>query len=137
MKVNFHFGKKEPSWTKRIATAIFFVSAVPFLSKILKVKEQKLYDFIDEITRKYFPESVFSEYIIKTDKMLNRRIERDVDKAIEDLTENLPPVMIEEPIFIEEQPDGSEAQSLLGGAMSLSSPWTQQEDTNDGNENLQ
>ena len=134
MKFNFHFGKKDPSFTKRVATALFFVSAVPFLAKTLRLKEQSLYDFIDEIVRRHFPESVMNEYILKTDKMLNRRIERDVDAAIEEFTENVPSVTITEPIFTEEQPDGSEAQQLLGGAMSLSSPWDTTEDT-DGNQN--
>jgi hypothetical protein len=77
---------------------------------------------------------VMNEYILKTDKMLNRRIERDVDAAIEEFTENVPSVTITEPIFTEEQPDGSEAQQLLGGAMSLSSPWDTTEET-DGNQN--
>ena len=130
MKINFHFGKKEPSWTKRIAAALFFVSAVPFLSKLLRLKEESLYDFIDEIVRKHFPESVMNEYILKTDKLLNRRIERDVDTAIEEFTSDLPSVIIEEPIFIEHKSDGSEAQELLGGAMELKSPWSTTEETN-------
>ena len=29
-----------------------------------------------------------------------------------------------EPLFIEEEPDGSDAQKLLGGPMRLSAPWT-------------
>ena len=71
-----------------------------------------------------------NEYIIKTDKLLNRRIKRDVDSAIEEFTSDLPSVTIEEPIFIEHKSDGSEAQELLGGAMELKSPWSTTEETN-------
>jgi len=123
MKFNFHFGKKEPSYTKRIAVAMFFVSVVPLLSKVTRVKEQSLYDFIDEIVRSKFPDSVFNEYILKT-PLIDRRIERDINREIEKLTKDLPPVIIEKPIFVEEPSDGSEAQNLLGGAMELKSPWT-------------
>lgn len=123
MKFNFHFGKKEPSYTKRIAVAMFFVSVVPLLSKLTRVKEQSLYDFIDEIVRNKFPDSVFNEYILKT-PLIDRRIERDLDREIDKLTKDLPPVIIEKPIFVEEPSDGSEAQNLLGGAMELKSPWT-------------
>ena len=128
MQFNFHFGKKEPSWTKRIATALFFVSAVPFIAKVTHLKEQSLYDFIDDIVRRYAPDSVFSEYIINTDKMINRRIERDVDKAVDDYTEKVPPVTITEFNYNEEPSDGSEAQELLGGSMSLSAPFMDKSD---------
>lgn len=123
MQFNFHFGKKDPSWTKRVATAIFFVSAVPFIAKVSHLKEQSLYDFIDDIVRRYAPGSVFSEYILNTDKMVTRRIERDVDKAVDDYNKEVPPVTITEFTYNEEPSDGSEAQELLGGSMSLSSPF--------------
>ena len=128
MQFNFHFGKKKPSWTKRIATAMFFVSAVPAIVKVLHLKEQSLYDFIDDIVRRYAPESVFSEYILNTDKLVNRRIERDVDKAIDDYAKEVPPVTITEFTYDEEPSDGSEAQELLGGSISLSAPFMDKSD---------
>lgn len=127
MQFNFHYGKKDPSWKKRVATAIFFVSVVPFIAKILHLKEQSLYDFIDDIVRKYAPESVFGEYAINADKMINRRIERDVDTAIQDYTDKVLPVTLTEFNYTEEPSDGSEAQELLGGSMRLTVPFMEKE----------
>ena len=56
-------------------------------------------------------------------KLLERRIERDVDGAIEDYLEETkePPVV---PIFTEEK----EGETDLGGEMRLTAPWKFDED---------
>ena len=96
---------------------------IPFLARLLRLDEKSLYAFFDEIVRKYFPHSVVNEFIIKDDELLTQRVERDVDKAIEDLQQAEASPTIEEPMFNEAQPDGSRAQSLLGGEVSLTGPW--------------
>lgn len=139
MKVNFHFGKKEPTWKMRIAVALFFASGVPFLARVLRVTEESLIDFIDEVVKRHFPESAFNEYLIKSDKHLSRRVTREVDKAIEsynELTGDNGDVKIESPIYTEKEPDGSEVQSLLGGEMRLTSPWEINSEESNGKQNV-
>lgn len=139
MKVDFHFGKKEPSWKWRIAVALFFASGVPFIAKVLKVSEESLIDFIDEVVKRYFPASAFNEYLIKSDKHLTRRIQREVDKALEsfnELTGDSGDANIDSPIFTEKDPDDSEAQRLLGGEMRLSSPWVINTEEPNGKQNM-
>ena len=139
MKIDFHFGKKEPTWKIRIAVALFFASGVPFFSKVLRVSQESLLDFIDEVVKRYFPESAFNEYILHSDKHLQRRIKKEVDKALEEfqeLTGDDGSVTIESPIFMEQEPDGSEAQDILGGEMRLTSPWVEHSEETNGKQNL-
>ena len=139
MKIDFHFGKKDPTWKMRIAVALFFASGVPFLSKILRTSQESLLDFIDEVVKRYFPESAFNEYILQSDKHLQRRIKKEVDKALEEfqkLTSDDGSVSIEAPIFIEQEPDGSDAQTLLGGEMRLTSPWVANSEEINGKQDL-
>lgn len=51
---------------------------------------------------------------------------KNVDKQIEDLHEawDKEDKKKQQPIYTELQPDGSEAQKLLGGEIRLSAPWT-------------
>jgi hypothetical protein len=67
-----------------------------------------------------------NDIIINTPQLLDRRVHRDVDKAIkdyEDLTGDDGSVRIKEPKLVERPPDGSKAQELLGGEMRLCAPW--------------
>ena len=96
---------------------------IPFLARLLRIKEQSLYTLLDEIVRKYFPQSVVNEFIIKDDELLSQRVDRDVDKAIADFTSSSTIPTIEEPIYYEVKPDDSDAQSLLGGEVGVKSPW--------------
>ena len=41
---------------------------------------------MDEIQRRYFPQTIINEFILKDPEKLNRRIIRDVDKAIREVT---------------------------------------------------
>lgn len=139
MKIDFHFGKKDPTWTTRIAVALFFASGIPFIAKTFHLSEESLTDFIDEVVKRFFPESAFNEYILKTDKLLSRRITKEVDKALEDLNEltgDTGDVKVDSPVFTEKEPDGSEAQSLLGGEMRLTSPWAINSEELNGKQDL-
>jgi hypothetical protein len=109
---------------------IILTSSVGVLTKCTGIDEIHWYDLIDEIQRKYFPNSQLNDYIIKDDKLLKRRIERDVDKAIkdyEDLTNDDGRATIPSPRYSDKPVDSSvcytdECQAL-GGEIRLCAPW--------------
>ena len=125
MQLNFHFGKKETSMSTWVKLTLAIHGGVPFLARLLHVKESSLYAFIDEIVRKYFPQSVINEFFIKDDKLLSERIDRDLSKAEEDFNNQTSSPTMYQPEQMEQAPDGSEAQSLLGGEISLSNNFTE------------
>jgi len=121
MKINFNFGKDGFKKSNIIIVGIFFSLLIFLLSNLSGISESKLWDLLDEIQREYFPQTELNEVIIQDDEKLQRRIERDVDKAIreyEDLTGDSGEVKIPSPRFIEEPGDSS-----LGGPMRLCAPW--------------
>ena len=98
---------------------------VPFVARLLHVKESSLYAFIDEIVRKYFPQSVVNEFFIKDDKLLSDRIDRDLSNAEEDFINSTSTPTIVSPEYKTQAPDGSLAQDLLGGEMSIGNNFTE------------
>lgn len=109
---------------------IVLTTLVSTISKCTGVDEGSIQDIIDEIQRKYFPQTELNEYIIKDDNLLKRRIDRDVDKAIRDyerLTGDDGTVKLPSPTYSEKPVDTDvcytdECRSL-GGEMRLCSPW--------------
>lgn len=114
------------------------------LSQCTHIKENSLWDLFDEIQRKFFPQTIFNELVIKDPPKLKRRIERDVDGAISQYEEweaSQPPRMtnqsilksirsrwihksiVEDAIYYECSPDDSKAQKLLGGPMGIRGVW--------------
>ena len=110
---------------------ITLTTIVASFSKCTGIDEKHLYDLIDELQRKYFPNTELNEYIIKDPKLLDNRVKRDVDKAIaeyERLTGDDGYVRIPSPNYSEKPVDESvcytdECKSL-GGEMRLCAPWT-------------
>ena len=49
---------------------------------IMRVSQDGLWDLLDEVQRKYFPQTILNEFILKDPEKLNRRIKRDVDRLI-------------------------------------------------------
>jgi len=124
--INFNFGKKKPDKKQLIIVSIVMATIVGTLSQCTGVGENKIWDLIDEVQRKYFPGTILNELVIKDPEKLQRRVTRDVDRAIEEynrLTGNSEGVIMSKPRFIQKEPDGSEAQKLLGGEMRLCAPW--------------
>jgi hypothetical protein len=122
----FKFGKKKPDIKQYAIIGIVLSSIIAALSQCTGVSETGLWDLLDEIQRKYFPGTILNEFVIKDDKKLERRIGRDVDAAIaeyERLTGDDGKVRIPKPRYSEKPPDGSYAQSVLGGEMRLCAPW--------------
>lgn len=86
MKFNFQFGKKKPDKRQLIITGIVVSIIVSTLSQCTGVSELKLWDLLDELQRKYFPQTIINEIILQDPEKINRRVIRDVDKAIRDVT---------------------------------------------------
>jgi hypothetical protein len=151
MRFNFSFGKKRRTaleWTK---ISIVLESLVEFLSRWLKVDKKKLWKLVDEIQRELLKrgwiDDTINDYIINTPELLDQRVELDVDAAIkeyEKLEESEPvnmknevilkeiekdkyidtqKIVVKQAEYYEKEPDGSKAQDLLGGEMSIRAPW--------------
>lgn len=122
----FHFGAKKPSTVRFVIVGIILGIIADLLSKYLKVSDERIWDLIDEIGRTFKIEDI-NLLVLSNSKLLERRIERDVDSAIEDYLEaegklNPPPSVL--PIFTEEK----EGETELGGEMRLTAPWKFDED---------
>jgi len=112
---NFNFGKKGPDKKQIIIYSILISSIISILSQCSGVTENRLWDLLDEIQRKYFPQTIINEIIRKDEEKINRRISRDVDKAIreyENLTGDSGQVKMNVPLYSE-----------IDGVMRLCSPW--------------
>ena len=124
--INFNFGKKKPDKKQLIILGVVISSIIAALSQCSGVSEHGLWDLLDEIQRKYFPQTILNEFVIKDPAKLERRIKRDVDRVIDEVTPEYDRIInesIKKPRYVEKPPDGSEAQRLLGGEMRTCAPW--------------
>ena len=122
----FKFGKQKPDIKQYAIIGIVLSSIIAVLSQCSGIKQDSIWDLLDEVQRKYFPQTILNEFILKDPEKLDRRIKRDVDAAIaeyERLTGDDGKVRIPSPRYSEKPPDGSYAQSVLGGEMRLCAPW--------------
>jgi hypothetical protein len=120
---------------KTIRFAIIGVVLTTLVGSLVKctgIDEKKWYDLIDEIQRKYFPNTELNEYIIKDPKLLDNRVKRDVDKAIRNVTPEYDRIIREadqkySPKYLEKPVDESvcytEECKSLGGEMRICAPW--------------
>jgi hypothetical protein len=131
MKFNFHFGNKKPDIKQYAIIGIALFSTIAALSQCTGVSQNGLWDLLDEIQRKYFPQTVLNDFIIKDPEKLNRRIQRDVDKAIRNVTLEYDRIIQEEdqryrPRYSEKPIDPTlqtGESRLLGGEMRICAPW--------------
>jgi len=126
VKFDFQFGKKKSSIFRYAIIGVVFTSLVTGVSQCTHIPEENIYDFVDEVQRKYFPQTDLNDIIINTPQLLDRRVHRDVDKAIKDyehLTGDDGSVRISPSYFSEKAPDKSNAQKLLGGEMRICGSW--------------
>ena len=82
---NFNFGKK-PDKKQLITVGIILSTLIAALSQCSKISENTLWDLLDEIQREFFPQTIINEVILKDPDKINRRVERDVTRAIEKVT---------------------------------------------------
>ena len=111
---------------------IILSSLVGSISRCTGTSEESLYDLIDEVQRKFYPQSELNEYIIKSPELLNRRVERDVTRAIDKVLPEYERIIEEKdlmylPKYSEKPVDNSvcytdECKSL-GGEMRICAPF--------------
>jgi len=134
-------------WAK---ISLIIEAIIEFVSRVFKIPKEKLWPLVDEIQRDLLKrgwiDDTLNEYIIKTPELLNQRVVRDVDRAIESYEKQeareinmtnetiLKEVesgnyseeqkkIVKEAVFYEKEPDGSVAQSILGGEMGIRGKW--------------
>ena len=123
---NFNFGKKKPDKKQIILISVILSGIVATLSQCTGISQNTLWDLLDEVQRNLFPQTIINDILLQDPGIVERRVERDVDRAIreyEDLTRDSDPPKIPLPRLIEKAPDSSEAQRLLGGEIRLCAPW--------------
>lgn len=84
---NFNFGNKKPSIFKYAIVGIILTSVIGGLSQCTGVNENFYWDLLDEIQRSPAAEKIgagamLNDFFIQDPKRLQRRIHRDVDRAI-------------------------------------------------------
>jgi hypothetical protein len=126
--INFNFGKKKPDKKQLIIVSIVLSSIIAALSQCTKIPDHALWDLLDEVQRKYFPNGILNELILQDPHAVERRVKRDVDRAIDEVTPEYDRIIQEsnkryKPRYSEKPPDGSEAQKLLGGEMRICAIW--------------
>ena len=122
----FKFGKQKPDIKQYAIIGIVLSSIIGLLSQCTGIKQDSIWDLLDEVQRRYFPQTILNDFVIKDPEKLDRRIHRDVYVAIaeyERLTGDDGKVRMPKPRYSEKPPDGSYAQSVLGGEMRICAPW--------------
>ena len=139
-------------WVK---ISLIIEAIIEFVSRVFKIPKEKLWPLVDEIQREFLKrgwiDDTLNEYIIKTPELLDQRVERNVDKAIEsyekqeveevnmtnetilkevesgDYSEEQKKI-VKEAVFYEKEPDGSVTQSILGGEMGIRGKWVDKDE---------
>ena len=124
----FKFGKQKPDIKQYAIIGIILSSLIAALSQCTGVSQDGLWDLLDEIQRKYFPQTILNEIFIQDPNKVERRVKRDVDRALAEVTPEYDRIIEEsnkryKPRYSEKAPDGSEAQRLLGGEMRICAVW--------------
>ena len=127
---NFNFGKKKPDKKQIILVSIVLSAVVATLSQCSGAPQEHLWDLLDEVQRRLFPQTIINDVLLQDPGVVERRVKRDVDKAIRDyerLTGDTGEVKIPLPRLIERSLDTSKCYTeeckSLGGEMRLCSPW--------------
>jgi len=127
---NFNFGKKRLDKKQLIIISAILSGIVATLSQCTGVSPERLWDLLDEVQREFFPQTIINDVLLQDPGVVDRRVERDVDKAIreyEALTRDSEPPRVPLPRLIEKAPDEalcySEDCKKLGGEMRLCAPW--------------
>jgi hypothetical protein len=130
----FNFGKKRPDIKQFAIVGIVLSTIIATLSQCTGVSENGLWDLLDEIQRKYFPQTILNEFILKDPEKLNRRINRDINQAIDQVTPEYDRIISEadqkyKPKYIDETNDESvcytdECKSLAP-PMRICSAWVE------------
>jgi hypothetical protein len=127
---NFNFGKKKPDKKQIIFISAILGGIVATLSQCSGVPSERLWDLLDEVQRTLFPQTIINDVLLQDPAVVDRRVKRDVDKAIreyEELTKDSEPPRVPLPRLIEKALDTSKCYTeeckKLGGEMRLCAPW--------------
>jgi hypothetical protein len=127
--INFNFGKKKSDIKKYAIIAIVLSTIIAALSQCTGIKPNSIWDLFDEVQRRYFPQTILNDFVIKDPEKLDRRVKRDVDRAIDDYwtQSGLSKAEVSKPRYSETPVDASvcytdECRSL-GGEIRLCAPW--------------
>ena len=129
--MKFNFGKK-PDKKQLIIVGIILSTLIAALSQCSKISENTLWDLLDEIQREFFPQTIINDVILKDPDKINRRVERDVTRAIDQVTPEYDRIIREadkkyQPRYIEEKNDESlcytDECKALAPPMRLCAPW--------------
>jgi hypothetical protein len=85
MQFNFNFGKKKPSIVQYAVIGVVLSTIITSFAACTKLPEERIWDLLDEIQR-VFHINILNDFIINDPEKLDRRIKRDVDRAIENVT---------------------------------------------------
>ena len=78
----FKFGKQKPDIKQYAIIGIVLSSIIGLLSQCTGIKQDSIWDLLDEVQRRYFPQTILNDFVIKDPEKLDRRVKRDVDAAI-------------------------------------------------------
>ena len=129
---NFNFGKKKPDIKQYAIIAVVLSTIIGTLSQCTGISQTNIWDILDEVQRKYFPQTILNEFIIKDDEKLKRRIGRDVDRAINDVTPEYDRIISDydrkyKPRYSEKSVDENVCYTkdckALGGELRICSSW--------------
>ena len=118
-EVKFHFGAKKIKQRDVFIAALFLNLAVSLLVRLLKLNPIQLWAIIDEIGRT-FHIKLINQLIIQSPELLDNRISRDVDKAIDEYKDV---VKWEEPKVRSVFSETTEGETPLGGEMRRRGDW--------------
>jgi hypothetical protein len=131
--INFNFGNKKPDKKQLMIVGTVVSVIIATLSQCTGISESGLWDLLDEVQRKFFPGTILNELILADPNAIERRVKRDVDRAIDQVTPEYDKAIAEadkkyKPRFIESEIDSSvcytkECQSL-GGEMRICAIWS-------------
>ena len=131
-KLVFNFGKKKPDIKQYAIIAVVLSTIIGTLSQCTGISQNNIWDILDEVQRKYFPQTILNEFIIKDDEKLKRRIGRDVDRAINDVTPEYDRIISDydrkyKPRYSEKPVDENVCYTneckALGGELRICAPW--------------
>ena len=71
---NFNFGKKKPDIKQYAIIGVVLSAIITTLSQCTGISQNNLWDLLDEIQRKYFPQTIINDFVLKDPEKLNRRI---------------------------------------------------------------
>ena len=128
---NFNFGKK-PDKKQLITVGIILSTLIAALSQCTKISENTLWDLLDEIQREFFPQTIINDVILKDSDKINRRVGRDVTRAIDQVTPEYDRIIREadkkyQPKYIDEKNDENlcytDECKKLAPPMRICAPW--------------